>query len=593
MFTWLWLAFAAALAVSAQKDLSSIPLYGGGRDFRVAVISQTLSIVCSNGVTVTCQAVEIEAQNQTLLGLPHEVASYQDFLEVEMVASPGGEYVLVCYSTYSFGTKCTTVNVDVNFGLLQTQQQVFVCAVGDVCQELALTAVPNDASNSTFALCFSGGVDSYCNRLVVTRELGLQVSLQVSQLMTAAGEVWSSTSVFIASDEELMHCAVLLGTITQTARCRLLNPTTLQFIPRKQFVDNLHGVSIISGAYLGELQGIEFSIVCYLQQRNLVCLVVFVNQQNILKSTSATFPAEYTGLSGLRVQSITDFNQGEQVLSCMVCLSSMEDNTELVCTMATVVGRSGVLELDPYEMVVNGEGFYFQNVPEALQATSAVGGYLETSRRIGKSSASLSPSDDDDEGQGEVAYIADVTVLPDFYATFNRTDNRSSIASVGCVNVGFHDFDSARFCVGTRTNLTRLGPKLGTVIPPPGYCSVSARWECTARGDKCFFATLSNKCQSRYDCQAAGSTKAQCALAATQGALCEWGADSCEPTYEWDAASMCSSITVQARCAAQGLGCGWFTGKCFALPYCDFADQSGCQSHSGCVWVGRRCGVAA
>ncbi|KAH9257068.1 hypothetical protein BASA81_004889 [Batrachochytrium salamandrivorans] len=551
MFAWLWLVFAA-LVVLGQKDLSSIPLYGGGRDFRVAVISQTLSIVCSNGVTVTCQAVEIEAQNQTLLGLPHEVASYQDFLEVEMVASPNGEYVLVCYSTYSFGTKCTTVNVDVNFGLLQTQQQVFVCAVGEVCQELALTAMPNDPSNTTFALCFSGPVDSYCNKLVVTRELNVQVSIQVFNLMTAVDEVWSSTSVVIASKGELMHCAVLLGTITQTARCRLINPTTLQFIPQKQFIDNLHGVTIISGAYLGELQGIEFSIVCYLQQRNLICLVVFVNQQNIIKSTSATFPAEYTGLSGLRVQSITDFNQGDQVLSCMVCLSSMEDNTELVCTMATIIGRSGILELDPYEMVVNGEGFYFQNVPQALQATDAVGGYLESSQRIGKQTSGISPSEDDDE---KVAYIADVTVLPDFYATFNRTDNRSSIASVGCVN-----------------------------CQPGGNVLLV--------GTSVFFSTSTNKCQSRYDCVAAGTTKTQCTLANTQGALCEW-TDSCQPTYEWDAASMCNSITVQARCGAQGLGCGWFTGKCFALPYCDFVDQTSCLRNTGCVWVGRRCGVAA
>ena len=581
----------AAICVAAQRVAGfAVPFSAGTPDFAVAVVSNEVSVVCTATVAVTCQAVRIQSLNQTTLGLAKSISIHRDYLDVEVVALDNST-LAVCFATQSTGSKCVQIRVDVNFGLMGDPFNEVDLCVNDgadqteVCDRLAIVAGEDE---QTLTACYTlNGNQGACSRVAFSGTPRSERLLVLDEAWSIAGPSLTK----IADNGPLVLCTITIDLAEQErGSCRVLDSRTLQPLPDKKALD-LGPASIVSAAYVGRTNGNrERLTICSLSTttKRLICAAAFLLDGSLFISSRSAFAAQYEGLMGLKVVALSEDPSN---LAAMGCLATLEDGPkELICSVIATK-PTGVIAVDQNEMVVDENGFYLQNVPQALASIADVGAYVEPAQQFAAKLASVENiATSAPTSSSAASYIADVTVLPDFLRVFPSARGglsvASAVSSMGCVNLGMHDMDQTRFCIGTASRLERP-PVPRPPFPPADYCAVTKPWECEARKEHC--AMVGSVCTSKYACSTQ-ITPTGCSSLISQGGQCKFENGACVPTYEWDPKSMCQTVSRSSLCSGSP-GCAWVDRACRATPYCQLSTRTLCRSSPGCVWISNQCGV--
>ena len=565
------LFFVLSFLLSSSLIHASIVPFFADPDFSVVTLSGNVGVVCSCGVSITCQAVLISSTSQQMLGVAKTIDTFKAYMSLDLIALSSTQ-ALVCYSTYGNGSVCDTLEVDPNFGLLAVNQVLQFCSNSENCESVSLLNVdPNTA-----CLCFTTETDGYCSKIDLAN---FQSSPQ--RLYQSPNEVWLKTSLFKSPTGPIVFCKVIqqqgsleydyYSETLSTGECITLDPQT--FTPNSINSMNVGVASNVAGAYLGQVNNEDRFLICYLtiQDQKLYCSGVFLLEQSFFTTSTNAFVAPYVELPGLKVHTVA--TKISSLLASLVCISTLVTrSSELTCTMVTL-DSAGTVTIDPYEISVDQTGFYLQNVAEVLQTEQESGGAYLTKSVI----ESTQPSNDE-------PYLSQVTIVTNFANTFIQASS-ASISSVGCIAIKFDDIDSTRFCVGTPQFISiPAGP---SVFPPFSYCNkLKKKWECESRPDFCILN--GKKCESKYDCNSA-KTENACLSLIKAGGLCQYDQKQCLPTYDWNPKTMCTAITNVKECLPSS-GCVWVMKTCQAAPFCNIPNEKLCSKTQGCVWLRNQCG---
>jgi hypothetical protein len=563
MFVWALVVAVALLAANAIAY--AVPFSSNTPDFSVSAVSNTVSVICTGTVRVSCQAVRIDGSTQQLLGTIKIVdETSKAYLDIQTLAYSSSA-ILVCFSTLDRGGRCVQLAVDLNFGLMgDVVRPLTFCATGEVCGGLGLAMMD---SPTGVTICY--GLDNSYGACSVLEQLPTQPTVR---RVLKVSEAWD----WPVALEKVPNGPLVLCTVIKNlgdTQCRSLADPSLQVVSKQPL--SLGSSSIVAAAYVGQVDTRPQLTICALSTDNfnLYCSAVYLLSNTLFVSSRSAYTASYDdGLSGLKLSRLSEDASSLIAMGCLTTPDMASD--QLVCSLITTSAQ-GVIVVDENEMVADENGFYYQNVPQALATVEDVGAYVETSNVVGKLS----------DQSPDRAVIGDTTVLPDFMGLF-AASSPVSVQSIGCVRMGFNELDTTRFCVATGAQLSRAPPP-PPPFPPAKYCNVRHKWECRARSQYCGLVR-GVKCTSKYACDAQ-KTVAACNALIAAGGQCKVDSGKCVPTYIWNSITMCQTVTAAAICSASP-GCVWAANACRVAPYCQYTSPTLCRQASGCAWVGNRCG---